>query len=59
MKQCFLKLHLTLSAQVCFPGGMREEGDRSPAVTALRECEEETGLDRNIVKIISVLPTVK
>ena len=38
---------------------MREDGDRSAAVTALRECEEETGLDRNIVEIISILPSVK
>ena len=42
--------------QVSFPGGGVEEGDGSPIETALREAEEEIGLDRRHVEIIGELP---
>ena len=45
--------------QVCFPGGMRDETDRSVVDTALRECEEEIQLQRDVVKVTSVLPSLK
>ena len=42
--------------QVSFPGGRTEEDDASPVETALRETEEEIGLDRRHVEIIGELP---
>ena len=41
--------------EVAFPGGREEEGDLSLADTALREAEEEIGLDRNLVEILGSL----
>ena len=43
--------------EVAFPGGREEEGDLSLADTALREAEEEIGLDRNLVEILGSLDT--
>ncbi|MGL3149212.1 NUDIX hydrolase [Microbacterium sp. A82] len=42
--------------QVSFPGGRRESGDADPAATALREAEEETGLDPTGVEVLATLP---
>ena len=42
--------------QVSFPGGSAEAEDSSPIETALRESEEEIGLQRRYVEIIGVLP---
>ena len=43
--------------EVAFPGGREEQGDSSLAETALREAEEEIGLDRNLVEILGSLDT--
>ena len=42
--------------QPCLPGGNREDKDATPVETALREAEEEVGLDPNLVEVVSVLP---
>tara|TARA_X000001036_G_scaffold438727_1_gene487376 strand:- start:2586 stop:3164 length:579 start_codon:yes stop_codon:yes gene_type:complete len=44
--------------EVSFPGGMYEEQDDTLENTALRESEEETGLDRNKVSILGPIDTV-
>jgi 8-oxo-dGTP pyrophosphatase MutT (NUDIX family) len=41
--------------QISFPGGKRESSDHSLLETALREAEEETGLDKKRVKVIGSL----
>jgi len=41
--------------QVSFPGGHVDPGDRTPDDTALRETEEEVGLDRRHIEIIGHL----
>ena len=42
--------------QISFPGGRVEAADTSPIDTALRETEEEIGLDRRHVELIGTLP---
>lgn len=44
------------AGQISFPGGRMDEGDVDPRETALRESEEEIGLDRSGVEIIGHLP---
>lgn len=44
--------------QIAFPGGRVDPGDRDAAATALREAEEETGLDPGGVEIVGELPAV-
>lgn len=44
--------------QVSFPGGGREPDDRDDIATALREAEEETGLDPTGVEILAMLPAL-
>ena len=44
--------------EVSFPGGMFEDEDVNLENTALRESEEETGLDKSKVKIIGPIDTV-
>lgn len=41
--------------QVSFPGGTVEEGDRDIVQTALREAEEEIGIDRRSVETLGLL----
>jgi len=41
--------------QISFPGGRVEAHDLSPVATALRETEEEIGLDRRHVEIVGFL----
>jgi 8-oxo-dGTP pyrophosphatase MutT (NUDIX family) len=49
--------HLTDHAgQISFPGGRAEDYDASPVHTALRETEEEIGLDRRHIEIVGTLP---
>ena len=45
------------ASQVSFPGGHIEPEDGGPAETALRETEEEVGLDRRNVEIVGRLDT--
>ena len=44
------------AGQISFPGGRAELDDVDAAATALRETEEEVGLDRSHIEIIGVLP---
>ncbi|WP_051472070.1 NUDIX hydrolase [Patulibacter minatonensis] len=44
------------AGQPSFPGGGREDGDRGPVQTALREAVEETGLDPAGVTPLTTLP---
>jgi 8-oxo-dGTP pyrophosphatase MutT (NUDIX family) len=43
-------------AQVSFPGGKVDDEDESPVAAALREAEEEVGLDPNGVDVLATLP---
>ncbi len=44
------------AGQISFPGGRSEPEDGSPAATALREAQEEVGLDPRQVEVIGQLP---
>ena len=43
------------SGQISFPGGKIDKTDASPLASALREADEEIGLDRNLVEPIGYL----
>lgn len=45
------------SGQVAFPGGKVEDSDATPIAAALRETQEEIGLDPSYVEIAGVLDT--
>lgn len=50
--------HLSRHAgQVAFPGGRIDATDEGPVMAALRETEEETGIDRGFVELIGFLDT--
>ena len=42
--------------QLAFPGGVAEPHDETPFHTALRESEEEIGLEPNAVELLAILP---
>jgi 8-oxo-dGTP pyrophosphatase MutT (NUDIX family) len=44
--------------QICFPGGTFDDADRDCLSTALRETEEEIGLERNSIEILGELDPV-
>jgi 8-oxo-dGTP pyrophosphatase MutT (NUDIX family) len=44
--------------QVSFPGGRREADDADVIATALREAQEETGLDPDGVEVLATLPEI-
>jgi 8-oxo-dGTP pyrophosphatase MutT (NUDIX family) len=47
--------------EISFPGGRRDEGERDLRATALREAQEEIGLDPDAVEIVGALqptPTI-
>jgi 8-oxo-dGTP pyrophosphatase MutT (NUDIX family) len=44
--------------QVSFPGGACDEGEKTPEQTALREADEEIGLDPGDVKVLGRLATM-
>jgi 8-oxo-dGTP pyrophosphatase MutT (NUDIX family) len=45
--------------QLAFPGGRVDEHDKSLVATALREAEEEVGLDPSLVTVVAELPAVR
>lgn len=46
------------SGEIAFPGGGVDSDDHSPVMTALREAQEEIGLDPAHVEVLGVLPPV-
>jgi 8-oxo-dGTP pyrophosphatase MutT (NUDIX family) len=45
--------------QIAFPGGRREPEDTDLLATALREAEEEVGLDPTTVDVLAELPVIE
>lgn len=48
----------THAGHVAFPGGRPHPGDRGPVETALREAEEEMGIDPHLVEVLGFLPPI-
>jgi 8-oxo-dGTP pyrophosphatase MutT (NUDIX family) len=60
LRLVFTKRTDTLSrhaGEISFPGGLADEGE-PPATTALREAEEELGLEPSEVELLGALPAV-
>ena len=45
------------AGEISFPGGRRDESDADFAATAIREAQEEIGLDPSVVELGEELPT--
>ncbi|KAF3632878.1 Nudix hydrolase 11 [Capsicum annuum] len=50
--------YLAWFSEVALPGGKVEEDDADDIETALREAEEEIGLDRSLVDVVTVLESL-
>jgi 8-oxo-dGTP pyrophosphatase MutT (NUDIX family) len=46
------------AGEISFPGGRRDHADEALLETALREAEEEIGLDRTRVELVGALPPI-
>jgi 8-oxo-dGTP pyrophosphatase MutT (NUDIX family) len=46
------------SGEIAFPGGSIDPADSSPVMAALREAQEEIGLDPTRVEVLGILPPV-
>ena len=58
MNRCLNEVKLSFlrfAGQVALPGGRTDEGDTDDIRTALREAEEEIGLDPALVDVVTVL----
>jgi 8-oxo-dGTP pyrophosphatase MutT (NUDIX family) len=58
---CLIRRPATMknhAGQIAFPGGKREKEDIDLVYTALREAQEEIGLDREQVEVLGVLSAV-
>jgi 8-oxo-dGTP pyrophosphatase MutT (NUDIX family) len=44
------------AGEISFPGGRQDDADADPVATALREAEEEIGLDPARVEVVGALP---
>jgi len=51
--------HGVHGGQIAFPGGRREPQDADLLATALREAEEEVGLDPHQVEVLTDLPVIE
>ncbi|MCX6137653.1 MAG: CoA pyrophosphatase [Ignavibacteriales bacterium] len=49
----------THKGQISFPGGTEDDGDGSPAGTALREAQEEIGLPSEMVDVLGMLDDIQ
>lgn len=45
----------THSGQISFPGGKKDSTDKDIIETAVRECEEEIGINRNEIQILGIM----